>query len=389
MRKVLILNSLYSPNIGGVENSMRELSNQFLKMGFQVDIICSDSNFTDGEQLPAFQRDGSLRIFRYKSSGESYFEQFDNCKRLIRELYLDENYDYVISRGYVTSYCAYRAGIRDISYLVPSVIFFQNFKFLYFRSITKLIKYLGSSVIQILSFYYTNIFVFSESMARQVGFFTFSFKDISLVKPGVNIDRFFPVEKSEKLNLRTELGLPISSKFILCLGRFSEVKQFDVVISAMLYLDESFKLLLVGNGPELSSYKDIIKSNKLDDRVFIYSSTNTPEKFYRVADVFAMTSRYEAFGQVLIEATATSLPVVAFKPGLGINTSLGRIYNGYNSLVTYASESTPIALAEAISESYSKGINHSYLSERDKFLTEYSWFELAKKLIVTKSRLIK
>ncbi|WP_137573406.1 glycosyltransferase, partial [Escherichia coli] len=93
------------------------------------------------------------------------------------------------------------------------------------------------------------------------------------------------------------------------------------------YLPCDYKVVLVGGGDNLTVYKKIIGELNLINRVFIFESTLEPEKFYQIADVFCLTSTYEPFGQVLIEASFCGLNIVAFDSDLkGIDTATNSIF---------------------------------------------------------------
>ncbi|ELB2154891.1 glycosyltransferase family 4 protein [Vibrio parahaemolyticus] len=377
-KKILILNSLYAPNIGGVENSIKELSKSFSKENYHVDIICSNRNFIDNNELPYSDEDEFSTIYRYNVVGVGYFNQIKNCLFLIKSLIKKNKYAIVISRGYITSFCLSLLRV-EYYYLIPSVIFEQNKKNFFNYSIKNKVNFIFSSLIQIIAFNSSKCIVFSRGMIDQVKKFKF-FGKLESCSFGVDSERFFQVTDDVKNNIRMRLGLELNSKYILCLGRFSELKNFEIAIEAMTGLSEDYKLLLVGSGPQEVKYRELININKLKNRVLILGPTDEPEIFYKASDIFLMTSRYESFGQVLLEATASRLKLVAFKPSVHILTNTDSIYEDHPRLVSFVENVDKESLAEAIS-----GIDISATEEIefDSFIKKYSWDNLAKYLYLT------
>ena len=105
-----------------------------------------------------------------------------------------------------------------------------------------------------------------------------------------------------------------SNKF-LAVGRFSHLhKGFDLLIEAFHLFAERNKewtLDIVGEGPEEAMYKQLIKKYKLEDRITIHPFTNNIQQYYSKAQIYILSSRWEGFGLVLVEAMAHGLPVIS------------------------------------------------------------------------------
>ncbi len=120
---------------------------------------------------------------------------------------------------------------------------------------------------------------------------------------GVDLDKF----KTDNLKLKTDLKRPI----ILCVGALTKTKRIDLVIKAVSKMKE-VSLLIVGKGEEEKSLQEL--GNRLLKgrfRIVSFPYEKMPE-VYRVADVFTLVSEpFHSFENVLVEAMATNLPVVA------------------------------------------------------------------------------
>ena len=107
----------------------------------------------------------------------------------------------------------------------------------------------------------------------------------------------------------------VNSKRFLAIGRFSyQHKGFDLLIEAFYIFskkNKEWKLDIVGEGKEEVLYRSLIKKYHLEERVIIHPFTNNIQKYYSHAQIYVLSSRWEGFGLVLVEAMAHGLPVVS------------------------------------------------------------------------------
>ena len=68
---------------------------------------------------------------------------------------------------------------------------------------------------------------------------------------------------------------------------------------------------IVGEGPEEKQYRAKIAEYQLQDRILLHPFTNHIQAYYSQAQVYVLSSRWEGFGLVLVEAMAHGLPVVS------------------------------------------------------------------------------
>ena len=106
-----------------------------------------------------------------------------------------------------------------------------------------------------------------------------------------------------------------NSKKFLAVGRLSyRHKGFDLLIDAFHIFAQKNKewtLDIVGEGPEEKKYRQKIADYGLEDRIHLLPFTNHIQKYYSEAQVYVLSSRWEGFGLVLVEAMAHGLPVVS------------------------------------------------------------------------------
>ena len=126
---------------------------------------------------------------------------------------------------------------------------------------------------------------------------------------------FKPVVIYNPLTLKPGAQTEGTSKRFLAIGRFSKLhKGFDLLIDAFNIFAQKNKdwmLDIVGEGPEEPLYRQMIADYGLENRITIHPFTNHIQEFYSQAQVYVLSSRWEGFGLVLVEAMSHGLPVVS------------------------------------------------------------------------------
>lgn len=121
-----------------------------------------------------------------------------------------------------------------------------------------------------------------------------------------------PVVPDDKLEWRRSVGDPtVDCVSIVALGRFTRQKGFDVLVRAMANVRVAWQLAIWGDGVERTNLANLISELGLDDRISLKGYSADPFLAMRDADLFVMPSRYEGFGNVLVEALACQCQIVA------------------------------------------------------------------------------
>jgi glycosyltransferase involved in cell wall biosynthesis len=109
---------------------------------------------------------------------------------------------------------------------------------------------------------------------------------------------------------RASLGTPQDAPLLLAMGRLHEAKAHDVALNALAVLPEAY-LWIAGAGPLEAKLKGLAEALGVADRVRFLGWRTDPSALYRAADLCVFPSRYEPLGNVVIQAWAHGLPVVA------------------------------------------------------------------------------
>ena len=135
---------------------------------------------------------------------------------------------------------------------------------------------------------------------------------LSIVSRGVDTAQFSPSHRSNEL--RSRWGVSDQTRVLLYVGRLCSEKHVDVIMQAYFSLrdlcDQDVRLVIVGDGPD----KERLERLNYDNSV-IFTGTLGGKNLleaYASSDVFCCASQVESFGNVILEAMASGLPVIAY-----------------------------------------------------------------------------
>ena len=140
-------------------------------------------------------------------------------------------------------------------------------------------------------------------------------KEIAVIPTGIAIERFYKenVDKKKKEEIYKSLKVDKDDFLILFVGRVAEEKNIKFLIETHKKLvkeDNKYKLIIVGDGPDIKNLKELSKDIK-DNVVFAGKSLwEDVPCYYDIADIFVTASKSETQGLTVLEALASSTPVV-------------------------------------------------------------------------------
>jgi Glycosyltransferase len=152
--------------------------------------------------------------------------------------------------------------------------------------------------------------------------------------------------EEQRAHLRRHWGIGEQERVILTVGRLSREKGHADLIRAFAEARQtegsgSLRLLLVGEGPERGRIERLCRDRSLADSVILAGQQESVAAYYSIADVFVLCSHSEGSPNVLLEAMAAGLPVVA--------TSVGGVpelaTDGKDALLVEKGDSTGLAIA--------------------------------------------
>ena len=147
----------------------------------------------------------------------------------------------------------------------------------------------------------------------------------TVVPPGVDVDRFQPLDRHERATVRKELGLPVDGRLVVSVSRLVPRKGMDVLIDAVARLARGrpdVSLAIAGAGRDRSRLERRARAAHAPVQFLGRVPDDALPALYGCADVFAMLCRnrwagleQEGFGIVFVEAAACGVATVAGDSG--------------------------------------------------------------------------
>lgn len=177
------------------------------------------------------------------------------------------------------------------------------------------------------------------------------------------------VAESIAYNKKFENNITRPFTFIT-IGRLSQIKNHKLFIdAASLLTDFDFRVQIVGKGELKKILEDYIILTNMQERITLIDHSSDPIKYLIMADCFVLTSNFEGFPNVLLEALACSLPIIStdckggirelLAPSISIDTPAANneiMYVDYGLLV-------PVGNAEILAEAMRSMYNNTVLQQ--------------------------
>jgi glycosyltransferase involved in cell wall biosynthesis len=216
----------------------------------------------------------------------------------------------------------------------------------------------------------------SEYYIEESGFLGKYRDKIVVIPNGVNVKEF-DIDYSKE-ECRKKLGLPIDDEIILFLGTLGPHKGPDILLKAMPKILKNIpdaKLVFVGGGVMRDELEKRLKKLGVEKNVkfagFI-GDTFKKALYYRAADIFVLPSMIEVFPVVLLEASASGLPMVVSD----LITFKCIIEKGYNGIITKKGHENNLADA-IIYLLENEDVRGKMGKNGKKKVKDYSWERIA------------
>lgn len=142
-------------------------------------------------------------------------------------------------------------------------------------------------------------------------YYSVPLSNIDVVRNGVDGDEFSPVKCMQNRDMyRMQMGILPDDIIVLFVGPGFRRKGLDTLLTAVSLLssEKYLKALVIGREKEMSSAADL----NLADKLIWAGGASSHEiiRYYAVADIFALPTRYDPFANSTMEALACGLPVI-------------------------------------------------------------------------------
>ena len=121
------------------------------------------------------------------------------------------------------------------------------------------------------------------------------------------------VVQTNDMNLRSDLNLGNDEFVVGTIARLTKQKNLETLLKSFTLVSSevSAKLIIIGDGEERNSLENLSAELGISNRVIWVGKTSNVNPYLGLMNVFCLTSLYEGFGLVLLEAMACDVPIVA------------------------------------------------------------------------------
>lgn len=176
-------------------------------------------------------------------------------------------------------------------------------------------------------------------------------------------------------SLRDKLGKKEEDVFLITTGRLVKKNAVRDIVSALQYLPNNVKLLILGQGYEEEYLKSQVSDLNIVNRVQFSGFIPHAEmpKYLRVSDIFIRPSLSEGFGNSFIEAMAAGIPVIATPVG-GI---VDFLVDGETGL--FCEVKNPKSIAQKVEKLIKDKESREYIVKNARKMVEekYGWGKIA------------
>lgn len=208
-------------------------------------------------------------------------------------------------------------------------------------------------------------------------------KEILVIPNGIDMDR------SNNLSPNFKESADTKKKIMIFVGNLRPEKGLSYLIEAMDYITRNninIHLLLVGEGSQRENLEKLVDKLNINDKVTFSGKATTEEVtvYLKNSDVFVLPSLHEGFPNVLLEAMASGLPIVATDVN-GVNEIVEDRKNGFLVRPKNSKEIAEKILLLLDDEDLRKNI----CKENRKKASKYSWQRTVKMLEYTYKNALK
>ncbi|WP_062356411.1 N-acetyl-alpha-D-glucosaminyl L-malate synthase BshA [Bacillus kwashiorkori] len=167
----------------------------------------------------------------------------------------------------------------------------------------------------------------SNALAKQTYEMIAPKKEIHTVYNFIDERIFF---KRDSSHLKAEYCINPNEKVIIHVSNFRNVKRVPDVVKVFSQIERNIpaKLLLVGDGPEMTMVMNLVEELNIKDNVLFLGKQENLQELYAISDLMLLLSEKESFGLVALEAMACGVPCIGTNIG-GIPEVIDDHENGY------------------------------------------------------------
>jgi len=299
--KILQINKLYFPWVGGVEKVVQQIAEGLDKKNdFEIEVLCCDHKKKGKEEIingVKVHRASSLGIFWGLPISFGFFRLF---KKLSKEVDIID-FHQPFPLGDLAIFL-FKPKAKLVVHYHSDIVRQRVFNFLVRPLINHTLKKAKK------------IIVSNPNLVKNSPYLQKFQEKCEVIPFGVDLAKFEKFDEREVENLKKKYN-----NFVLFVGRLNYYKGVRYLVDAMKRVETN--LVIIGDGPQKNFLEKKIKKLGIEEKVFFLPFMERKEliNFYKSCKVFVLPSIFksEAFGLVLIEAMAAGKPVISTELGTG------------------------------------------------------------------------
>lgn len=293
--KKRIMFFLYSLSGGGAERTVINIMNNLDKNKYELILVLGTDKNDDYKGL--LNNNIKIKILNSKKLRYSLFK--------LRRMIIDENPDLLFST----------INSNNIMMILSKLLTFKKIPVIVReannRTASGKVTILNKNITRILYNNFASAVVALSNGVKEdlTENFSINKEKISVIYNPIEVEKIKDMS-SEKIE---DLEFAGEQKVIVSVGRLVEQKNFPLLFNAFKKVKESIdcKLVIVGKGHLEQSLKNLSEELGVFDDVIFLGFKENPYKYMKMADVFVLSSKWEGFGHVIVEAMATGTPVIS------------------------------------------------------------------------------
>jgi len=320
-KRILIFSVAYWPFMGGAEYAIKEIADRINDIDFDMITLCFDGN------LPKIEKIGNINVYRIGFT-KNKPQMADLVKiplmlnkylfpftAAIKAVQLHKKNKYDACWAMMAAYAGFAVLVfKVLKPKVPYLLTLQEGDPIeYIRGKVKFVYSQFQNIFRKAS-YIQPISTFLANWAKEEG----ATCPMEIVPNAVDIKKFSQEYSPEELQeIRNKLGIKGEEKLLITTSRLVLKNGVDDLIKAGQYLDFSFKILVLGIGPDEEKLKSLAKDLKLEDKVLFLGQVSHQDmpKYLKISHVFCRPSLSEGLGNSFLEAMLTGLPIIGTPVG--------------------------------------------------------------------------
>lgn len=330
MKKIKILYTGYSSNMGGIERFLINISKNLDKNIFEISfLIIKGKKACFQKELEAL----GMNFIEITDRKENYVQYLKDLKNL----YSKNDFD--IIHFNIMNFSCFERIIFAKKYSKARLIIHSHS-----GSINKVYK--KTKILDQIGRFLTRKIDYEKlACGEEAGKWLFGEKEFLVLNNGMEVEKFRFDEKN-RINIRKELDINNGTKLFGHVGALVPVKNHEFLIKVFYEyqkIEPNSKLLLVGEGFLENGLKEKTQNLNIQDKVLFLGRRDDTEKIYSAMDIFVMPSWFEGFSIAIVEAQVSGLKCYT-------STNVARESNVIGNVEFLSLEETPQYWAQKIYE---------------------------------------